>query len=110
KFLPPNIPLGTKFGAEPRTRRKAARTLSAPNFPVGVPSIRTCRLDGTFLTVWFRHGQVSFSRERAICSGVMGISRCHTPVARLMGGGRAGAGVLMTISPMDLAPKGPVGS
>src|SRR5699024_4566479 len=44
--------LGTKFGAEPRTRGKAARTLSAPNFPVGVPSIRTCRLDGTFLTVW----------------------------------------------------------
>ena len=48
KFLPPGIPLGTKFGAEPRTRRKAARTLSAPNFPVCVPSIRTCRLDGTF--------------------------------------------------------------
>ena len=31
--------------------RKAARTLSAPNFPVCVPSIRSCRLDGTFLTV-----------------------------------------------------------
>src|SRR5699024_11523839 len=43
-------PLGTKLSAEPRTRRKAARTLSALNFPVGVPSIRTCRLDGTFLT------------------------------------------------------------
>src|SRR5699024_7050228 len=27
------------------------RTLSALNFPVCVPSIRTCRLDGTFLTV-----------------------------------------------------------
>src|SRR5699024_1662793 len=51
KFFPPGIPLGTKFGAEPRTRRKAARTLSAPNFPVCVPSIRTCRLDGTFLPV-----------------------------------------------------------
>src|SRR5699024_10992577 len=49
KFLPPNIPLGTKFGAEPRTRRKAARTLSAPNFHVCVLSIRTCRLDRTFL-------------------------------------------------------------
>ena len=52
KFLPPGILLGTKFGAEPHTRRKAARTLSALNFPVCVPSIRTCRLDGTFLTVW----------------------------------------------------------
>ena len=51
KFLPPNIPLGTKLSAEPRTRRKAARTLSALNFPVCVPSIRTCRLDGTFSTV-----------------------------------------------------------
>src|SRR5699024_4708848 len=51
KFLPPGIPLGTKLSAEPRTRRKAARTLSALNFPVCVPSIRTCRLDGTFLTV-----------------------------------------------------------
>src|SRR5699024_10951579 len=53
KFLPPGIPLGTKLSAEPRTRRKAARTLSALNFPVCVPSIRTCRLDGTFLTVCF---------------------------------------------------------
>src|SRR5699024_11134206 len=44
--------LGTKLSAEPRTRRKTARTLSALNFPVCVPSIRTCRLDGTFLTVW----------------------------------------------------------
>src|SRR5699024_491701 len=51
KFLPPGIPLGTKLSAEPRTRRKAARTLSALNFPVCVPSIRTCRLDGTFLIV-----------------------------------------------------------
>src|SRR5699024_5591143 len=41
-------PLGTKLSAEPCTRRKAARTLSALNFPVCVPSIRTCRLDGTF--------------------------------------------------------------
>src|SRR5699024_9564029 len=49
KFFPPGIPLGTKLSAEPRTRRKAARTLSALNFPVCVPSIRTCRLDGTFL-------------------------------------------------------------
>ena len=51
KFLPPNIPLGTKFGAEPRTRRKAARTLSAPNFPVCVPPVCTCHPGGTFLIV-----------------------------------------------------------
>src|SRR5699024_6248667 len=50
KFLPPGIPLGTKLSAEPRTRRKAARTLSALNFPVGVPTVRTCRPVGTF---WF---------------------------------------------------------
>ena len=39
-------------------------TLSAPNFPVCVPSIRTCRLDGTFLIVggsafWF--GNITIS-------------------------------------------------
>ena len=49
-------PFWTKFSAELRTRRKAARTLSVLNFPVCVPSIRTCRLDGTFLTVWAAHG------------------------------------------------------
>ena len=54
KFLPPGIPLGTKFSAETRTRRKAARTLSVLNFPVCVLSIRTCRLDRTFLTVCTR--------------------------------------------------------
>src|SRR5699024_6686516 len=42
--------LGTKFAAEPRTRRKAARTLSALNFPVCVPPICTCQLGGTFET------------------------------------------------------------
>src|SRR5699024_5366036 len=42
-------PFSTKWSAEPRTRRKAARTLSALHFPVCVPPIRTCRLDGTFL-------------------------------------------------------------
>src|SRR5699024_8090335 len=52
KFLPPGIPLGTKFSSEPCTRRKAARTLSALNFPVCVPTVRTCRPAGTFLTVW----------------------------------------------------------
>src|SRR5699024_11229731 len=70
KFLPPGILLGTKLSAEPRTRRKAARTLSALNFPVCVPSIRTCRLDGTFLTVLrpaafrCRPGKTSFSRSK----------------------------------------------
>ncbi len=54
KFFPPGIPLGTKFSAETRTRRKAARTLSVLNFPVCVLSIRTCRLDRTFLTVCTR--------------------------------------------------------
>ena len=49
KFFPPSILLGTKFSAEPRTRRGAARTLSAPNFPVCVPVVRTCRPTGTFL-------------------------------------------------------------
>ena len=44
-------PLGTKFSAEPCTRPKGPRTLSAPNFPGCVPSSRTCRLDGTFLSV-----------------------------------------------------------
>src|SRR5699024_10394839 len=57
KFLPPGIPLGTKLSAEPRTRRKAARTLSALNFPVCVPTVRTCRPVGTFLTVWLRVGR-----------------------------------------------------
>ena len=42
-------------------------------------------------------------------SGVMGSSRCHTPVARKTAWAMAGEGVLMTISPMDLAPKGPEG-
>src|SRR5699024_9865599 len=54
KFLPPGIPLGTKLSAEPRTRRKAARTLSALNFPVCVPTVRACRPVGTFLTVCLR--------------------------------------------------------
>ena len=58
KFLPPNIPPGTKFSAEPRTRRKAARTLSALNFPVCVPPVRTCRPGGTFLFVWTGCGKL----------------------------------------------------
>src|SRR5699024_4393486 len=37
KFLPPNIPLGTKFSAEPRTHRKSgSHTLSA-KFPCMCP-------------------------------------------------------------------------
>ena len=45
-----------------------------------------------------------------IFSGVMGRLRCQAPVARKMAWVMAGAGVLITIYPMDLAPKGPVGS
>jgi len=45
-----------------------------------------------------------------IFSGVIGSSLCHTPVALYMACAIAGAGVLITISPIDLAPKGPVGS
>lgn len=52
-----------------------------------------------------------FSRSPiAIFSLVMGSSVKRRPVALYMASARAGAGVLMTISPMDLAPKGPVGS
>ena len=38
----PNIPLGTKFPGEPRTRL-TARTLPPGNFPVGVRAVRACR-------------------------------------------------------------------
>ena len=64
KFLPPGIPLGTKFGAEPRTRRKAARTLSAPNFPVCVPTVRACRPVGTFFDNLFFSGVFLTLRRR----------------------------------------------
>ena len=52
--------LGTKFGAEPRTRRKAARTLSAPNFPVCVPTVRACRPVGLFDSL-FCYSRASYS-------------------------------------------------
>src|SRR5699024_11000906 len=45
---------------------------------------------------------------RSTFSGVMGSSRCHTPVACAMACAMAGEGVLMTISPIDFAPNGPV--
>ena len=41
-------PWGQNLALNRALRRKAARTLSTPNFPVCVPSIRTCQLDGTF--------------------------------------------------------------
>ena len=45
------FPLGTKFGAEPRTSpQSGSHTLSAKFSLYVSPSIRTCRLDGTFLT------------------------------------------------------------
>lgn len=46
----------------------------------------------------------------AICSGVMGSSQNRFPVALYTASAIAGRGVLMTTSPMDLAPNGPVGS
>ena len=58
KNFPPGIPLLDKIErrtahsaqrASPRTRPKGPRTLSALNFPVGVPTVRTCRPVGTFL-------------------------------------------------------------
>ena len=67
KFLPPGIPLGTKLSAEPRTRRKAARTLSALNFPVCVPTVRACRPVGTFLTVCLRVGSGAEGMKCMIC-------------------------------------------
>jgi len=43
-------------------------------------------------------------------SGVIGSSLCHVPVALNTACAIAGEGVLITISPMDFAPNGPVGS
>ena len=70
-------PFSTKLSAEPRTRRKAARTLSALYFPVCVPSIRACRLDGTFSTVWTPLSQ----RER----GVLAYRKSVQPSGRRRG-------------------------
>jgi len=64
------------LSAEPRTRRKAARTLSALNFPVCVPSIRTCQLDGTFLTVC----SVSLLRHAASCKARHKKKRVHLKI------------------------------
>ena len=62
-----SCPLGTKLSAEPRTRRKAARTLSALNFPVCVPTVRACRPVGTFLTVCLRVGSGAEGMKCMIC-------------------------------------------
>ena len=45
-----------------------------------------------------------------IFSGVNGTVLCHTPVALYIACARAGAGVFITISPIDFTPKGPDGS
>ena len=55
------------------------------------------------------HASFSFSPRR-IFSGVMGRFRILTPHAWNTASAMAGAGVLMTHSPMDFAPNGPVGS
>ena len=47
---------------------------------------------------------------RSAFSGVMGSERTWWPVAWATAEATAASGVLMTISPIDLAPKGPVGS
>ena len=53
----------------------------------------------------------SFSKTPiAICSLVIGSSLNQIPVALAIACASAGAGVLITISPMDFAPNGPVGS
>ena len=53
------------------------------------------------------HASCSPSR---IFSAVIGRSRTRTPLALYTAFAMAGAGVLMTHSPMDFAPNGPVGS
>src|SRR5699024_4147119 len=77
--------LGTKLSAEPRTRPCGVahsacrlRTLSAPNFPVCVPSICTCRLDGTFLTVC----SVSLLRHAASCKARHKKKRVHLKILK----------------------------
>ena len=74
-------PWGQNLALNRALRRKAARTLSAPNFPVCVPSIRTCRLDGTFCM-----GLVS------VHSGVL-----HHDVLHLVGDLLAGVGALFQV-------------
>src|SRR5699024_8377177 len=69
--------LGTKLSAEPRTRRKAARTLSALNFPVCVPSIRTCRLDGTFSAVCYAAYRGSGVCLAVDAEGVVRVGHIH---------------------------------
>ena len=46
----------------------------------------------------------------AICSAFMGRLLKNSPVALCIALAMAGAGVFMTSSPIDFAPKGPVGS
>ena len=55
------------------------------------------------------HASFSFFPKR-IFSGVTGRFRILTPHAWNTASAMAGAGVLMTHSPMDFAPNGPVGS
>src|SRR5699024_7353851 len=101
--------LGTKLSAEPRTRRKAARTLSALNFPVCVPSIRTCRLDGTFLPG--KAGRKSPPQAGKGCGGQNGCLRSAVALVQqavLVGDGLLDAGGLVGAGQLahQLQPKG----
>ncbi len=53
--------------------------------------------------------RLAYSPSRAF-SGVMGSERTWWPVACATAEATAASGVLMTTSPIDLAPNGPVGS
>lgn len=57
-----------------------------------------------------RQGVFVYFAAMAICSGVMGSSQNRFPVALYTASASAGRGVLMTTSPMDFAPYGPVSS
>ena len=53
--------------------------------------------------------ELAYSPSRAF-SGVIGSERTWWPVACATADATAASGVLMTTSPIDLAPNGPVGS
>ena len=55
-------------------------------------------------------GSVSYSSPNSAFSGVIGSERTYLPVACATALAMAPSGVLMTTSPIDFAPNGPVGS
>ena len=58
----------------------------------------------------FQSFEPIFCIPKSTFSGVTGKERTRTPVAAATAAVTAGAPVLMTTSPMDFAPKGPLGS